>query len=108
MIGEEGLSIFSKTHKVGGEFIITDEAGSHTFASAQCVHCGVHWQVMPGSGRLRGYCYPCKGVLCGKEACMKECVCIEAQIEIMEGNKKTINKFKDNRLTMENLGIILP
>ena len=36
----------------------------------QCVHCGFHWMVIPGSGRRRGWCMKCNGPSCGAEECM--------------------------------------
>lgn len=35
----------------------------------QCVHCGKHWMVVPGSGRRRGWCLKCSGAHCGGAAC---------------------------------------
>lgn len=35
----------------------------------QCVHCGFHFHVIPGSGRTRGYCMKCNGVHCGGLSC---------------------------------------
>jgi len=49
-----------------------------------CVHCQYHWQFKPGSGALRGYCYRCQGVLCGKEGCMLSCNPFEAVLEMKE------------------------
>jgi hypothetical protein len=31
----------------------------------RCVHCGGHWTVRPGSGRVRGFCQNCMGPVCG-------------------------------------------
>lgn len=53
----------------------------------RCVHCGLHWVRVPGSGRKRGFCMRCNGVTCGAEAC-DPCVPYEARIELMEGAKK--------------------
>ena len=51
----------------------------------QCVHCGGHWRVEPGSGKIRGFCTNCNGPVCGP-GCEK-CVPIEKQLEIMEGTR---------------------
>jgi hypothetical protein len=99
MIGEEQISIHSKTRKVAGEVILTDiETGKEThFATAQCVHCQVHWVVQPGSGKRRGYCLYCKGMLCGADECIKSCVPFEAQLEYTEAvavnNQRIVNKL---------------
>lgn len=38
-----------------------------------CCHCGAHWEVVPGSGRTRGWCMKCMGVTCGREQCERVC-----------------------------------
>ena len=50
----------------------------------QCVHCGMHWQVIPGSGRHRGWCQSCGGPACGKQQCMATCYPMEKRLEDME------------------------
>lgn len=41
-------------------------------ATAQCCHCGGHFPIQPGSGRIRGFCMNCNGPVCGPgcEACV--------------------------------------
>lgn len=34
-----------------------------------CVHCGYIWSWSPGSGRVRGWCMKCNGLLCGRKCC---------------------------------------
>ena len=34
-----------------------------------CVHCGYTWAWQPGSGRVRGFCMKCNGLLCGRKCC---------------------------------------
>ncbi len=51
----------------------------------QCVHCGSHWQVSPGSRKIRGFCSRCNGPVCGPKC--KECVPHEQQLENMESKK---------------------
>lgn len=43
----------------------------------QCVHCGMHWQHKPGSGKVRGYCTRCCGPICGPKC--QECYPQEEQ-----------------------------
>lgn len=38
----------------------------------QCVHCGRHWKMKPGSGNVRGFCFNCNGPVCGPKCA--ECV----------------------------------
>jgi len=61
---------------------LTDEG-----ETLQCVHCGMHWRVQPGSGRKRGFCLRCDGPTCGKPACEARCVPFERAIEEMEGRQ---------------------
>ncbi|SRR5260221_12610255 len=79
--------------KENGIFEFFTDLGSQFFKSLQCRHCGIHYQYVKNSGIQRGYCVKCGGPLCGKELCIKEDVPYEAQIEIEEGNKKTIMKY---------------
>jgi len=51
----------------------------------QCVHCGRHFHLRPGSGRVRGYCARCNGPICGPGCA--ECVPAEQQIENLEAGR---------------------
>lgn len=51
-----------------------------------CVHCGAHWRVIPGSGRIRGYCETCAGPTCGP-GCSQKCVPVEQLYENMENGR---------------------
>ena len=62
----------------------------------QCVHCGCHWQVKPGSGIVRGFCGRCNGPICG-EKCL-ECVPIERGLENMEAGR--LEKVGDGRVSV--------
>lgn len=68
--------------KPHGHIIVTGEGGDVHSDTLQCVHCGGHWKVEPGSGKLRGYCYNCSGPICGPK-CI-ECVPQEVMLEAME------------------------
>lgn len=50
--------------------------------TAQCKHCGGHFPIAPGSGRLRGFCMRCNGPICGPGCA--ECVPEEQYLENME------------------------
>ena len=43
--------------------------GDKNFETRQCVHCGRHWQYIPGSRKLRGFCTKCMGPTCGCKQC---------------------------------------
>lgn len=53
----------------------------------QCVHCGAHWIVQPGSGIQRGWCLNCRGPECGAQDCYT-CVPFERWLEQMEAKAK--------------------
>lgn len=48
----------------------------------QCVHCGGHFLLVRGSGKLRGYCARCDGLVCGPGCA--ECVPTEVLLENIE------------------------
>jgi len=52
----------------------------------QCVHCGGHFPVQPGSGKIRGYCTRCRGPVCGPK-CAK-CVPAEQLLENIEHGRE--------------------
>lgn len=43
--------------------------GKREFDTKQCCHCGGHFNIVAGSGRLRGFCKLCMNVTCGKPCC---------------------------------------
>ena len=62
-------------------------------AMMQCVHCQFMWEYIANSGRIRGYCYKHKGLLCGRIECIAEqkrktgntvdCITIEQQNDLI-------------------------
>lgn len=66
--------------------------GIQVASTIMCCHCGAHFVSQRGSGIKRGYCLNCSAITCGKEPCMT-CIPFEAQLEIMEGNQRTIRKY---------------
>jgi len=50
----------------------------------QCCHCGMHWQVIRGSGRRRGWCTGCTQVTCGAKACVP---CIPQEMRCEEPDR---------------------
>ena len=86
-----------------GHIIVDGQEVAHTL---QCVHCGMHWVPIKGSGRLRGFCNKCSGVLCGNDLCMRYHVPKEAQLDFADGGgadnpvatqKKILERFPDIR-----------
>jgi hypothetical protein len=70
-----------RVERVAGGVLVD---GMQIGETLQCCHCGGHWDRVPGSGTLRGFCLKCNGVLCGKEACMTECKPFEKWLEEVE------------------------
>jgi len=74
--------------KEAGHVTIIDPGADKPIAThktLQCVHCGGHWEVKPGSGRVRGFCMNCNGHVCGPRC--SECVPFEKRLEIEEGTR---------------------
>ena len=66
-----------------GHIFVTDPDGNLVESDTlQCVHCGAHWQVQPGSGKIRGFCSRCNGPICGPK-CL-DCVPREQQLQNIE------------------------
>jgi len=71
--------------KPAGATFLTDFLGSMVeHDTQQCVHCGRHWEVKPGSGKMRSYCSKCNGHTCGAPACVRHCRPYEQQIDDAE------------------------
>ena len=52
----------------------------------QCCHCGGHFEVVKGSGKIRGWCMLCNQVTCGKPKC-DEHYPIEKKLDDFEKGK---------------------
>lgn len=98
---------FINSPKDDGVFEFFTDLGTRMFKSVQCCHCGIHDQYIKGSGKRRGYCMKCRHITCDKELCIKECVPYEAQIEIQEGNKRTILKYSSTETCKRLLDMML-
>lgn len=75
--------------KESGLIIVVDPGADRPLAeipTLQCVHCGGHFPVQPGSGRIRGFCGRCKGPVCGPGCA--ECVPVELQLDNLEQSRR--------------------
>lgn len=70
-----------------GQIVISGPDGVTEFDTLQCVHCGCHWIIKPGSGRLRGFCMNCAGPICGLQGCMQRCYPFEKQLDDAESGR---------------------
>lgn len=68
-----------------GNIVVAGPDGTIEGDTLQCVHCGVHWVVRPGSGRRRGFCTKCGGPTCGRQGC-EFCIPLEKKFEAIERN----------------------
>lgn len=60
------------------------DGGTQDLDTQQCPHCGGHFAVQPGSGKLRSWCYNCAAVTCGQKGCVQRCVPAEKMLEQIE------------------------
>lgn len=72
-------------------YITLTEPGKTLFEAdtLQCCHCSAHYQVVPGSGKIRGFCRNCMKPTCGKPEC-DVCVPFEKKLDEMERNDRRI------------------
>lgn len=61
--------------------------GNVVAETSQCCHCGGHFVIEPGSGKVRGYCARCGDVTCGLQRC-DGCVPNEAWLENVEAGRR--------------------
>lgn len=68
---------------------ITNEIGVVTTRDAYlCCHCQMTCIVVPGSGKVRGWCKHCGAPTCGAKACAPDnCFPLEARLEVEEGTR---------------------
>ena len=55
------VGILTSTPHDGGPAVVRD--------IVRCVHCDYRWVWQPGSGRRRGFCTKCNGLVCGHAHC---------------------------------------
>jgi hypothetical protein len=60
-------------YKANGYSVTTDGSGRKIEGETrQCVHCQFIWDYVPGSGRQRGWCIGCQGIICARPECIAE------------------------------------
>lgn len=69
--------------RADGYEISTGPLGTIERDTKQCCHCGGHFQIIPGSGKTRGFCLKCTKVTCGNPAC-NEHFSIEERMDLFE------------------------
>lgn len=89
--------------KVHGVIVVDGREVARTLS---CAHCGIHWEVKPGSGIKRGFCQDCKAPLCGKKECMVVCTPMGARLDLsdalqeqnMREAKRIIEKYPNIKI----------
>ena len=89
------LQLTASGQRVRGSFTIAGPLRPGQVSEGEtvmCVHCQKHWEIKPGSGISRGFCFNCNGLTCGKQKCETECMPFEKSIEISEGRDQTMSQ----------------
>lgn len=72
--------------KVEGYFtIVTPDQPTIEGETVQCRHCGSHFPISPGSGKIRGFCFNCNGPICGPDC--QECIPYEKRLDMEDSGK---------------------
>lgn len=80
--------------RLGGYLIGTGNFTTIERDTVQCVHCGMHYIVQPGSGKQRGFCLKCMGATCGQAQC-HTCVTIAQRLDMHEAFEREWQKECD-------------
>lgn len=91
----------SRLYPASSARIITPDSSTE-IDMLQCVHCGGHFELRPGSGKVRGFCMRCNGPVCGPQCA--ECVPFEQFLENREAGKP--DNHRPVRVSLS--GLILP
>jgi len=73
-----------------GYLIIVGAGGTQEFTTKSCPHCGSHFVIIPGSGRLRHFCMLCHAPTCDKAACYEHSPFLK-RVELIEAGKLPLN-----------------
>lgn len=91
-----------------GTVYSSDRDRDHTYAQdlAQCAHCGLTWVHTPGSGRIRGTCGRCLGLVCGPKCpAGSQCKSKHQMIEDLEAGRPA---DAPRPTVVSTAGLILP
>jgi hypothetical protein len=93
--------------KAAGYAVSEGEFGRVERDTHQCCHCGGHFDYVPGSGKIRGFCTKCMKITCGAEACM-ECFPIEARMEALESGRTSDLMASKEAVLPKHKKLIIP
>ena len=98
LLGKAPAHLKHSVRRPKGYILVTGPVGVEDEGETlQCVHCGMHWRVRPGSGTKRGFCLNCNGPTCGKRPCETKCVPAEKMIQEMEARGRLDKAIERNR-----------
>ena len=86
--------------------ITTPDGGETQHDTLQCAHCGRHWVVLPGSGRVRGFCLKCMKPTCGAPEC-DACDPVEAKLQRLEQQYEAAKQLAGGAL-VPSRAILIP
>lgn len=69
-----------------GYLIVTGASGTTEFDTRACPHCGGHFAIISGSGRIRAFCQLCAAPICDKAQCLEHSPFMK-RIELIEAGK---------------------
>lgn len=69
-----------------GYIIIADEKGFREMDTKSCPHCGNHFIIIPGSGKIRHFCQACSAPTCDSPRCFEHNP-FEKRLELVEAGK---------------------
>lgn len=93
------MFVINNNRKISGEMTSTGEFGDvQTNPTFQCCHCNVHFEVIKGSGKVRGFCRKCNQVTCGHFDC-NICIPFEVKMEYVESRERAEKEY----VSMEQL-----
>lgn len=79
----EYISGARSTRRPDGVIVVD---GREVADTKQCVHCGCHFVMVKGSGKVRGWCPTCLGITCGRREC-DPCLPFEKRLDLYEKGK---------------------
>lgn len=69
-----------------GYILIVDEKGFREMDTKACPHCGGHFIVIPGSGKIRHFCQMCNAPTCDNAKCWEHSP-FQKRLELVEAGK---------------------
>mgnify|MGYP001575938690 CR=1 FL=1 len=75
-----------------GYVIITGASGTTEYDTHACPHCGGHFIIIPGSGRVRAFCQLCHAPICDKAKCLEHSP-FAKRLDLVEAGKLPLERL---------------